>query len=212
MSEAANRERAFRQHWAEPGSRHDRLVRLAKLGLPVLALALLLLLAIAPFGKKGDVSFILDKNKVAEAEERMRVEAARYSGKDNQGRGFAIVADRAIQPSSSEPLVKIEGMSARLDMANGPLTINAPRGSYDLEAQKVSIDGDVKVNGPDGYKLETSDVGVDLRSRTLASDGSVTGAMKLGSFQAGQLNADLGARTVSLSGGARLKIVQGALR
>jgi lipopolysaccharide export system protein LptC len=97
-------------------------------------------------------------------------------------------------------------------MANGPLTINAPRGSYDLEAQKVSIDGDVRVNGPDGYKLETSDVGVDLRSRTLASDGSVTGAMKLGRFQAGQLNADLGARTVSLSGGARLKIVQGALR
>ena len=212
MSEAANRERAVKQHWAEPGSRHDRLVRLAKLGLPVLALALMLLLAIAPFGKKGDVSFILDKNKVAEAEERMRVEAARYSGKDNQGRDFAIIADRAIQPSSSAPLVRIEGMSARLDMANGPLTINAPRGSYDLEAQKVSIDGNVKVSGPDGYKLETSDVGVDLRSRTMASDGRVTGAMKLGKFEAGQLNADLGARTVSLSGGARLKIVQGALR
>jgi lipopolysaccharide export system protein LptC len=36
--------------------------------------------------------------------------------------------------------------------------------------------------------------------------------MRLGSFQAGQLKADLGERTVVLDGGARLKIVQGAVR
>jgi lipopolysaccharide export system protein LptC len=36
--------------------------------------------------------------------------------------------------------------------------------------------------------------------------------MRLGDFQAGQLQADLGSRTVVLNGGARLKIVQGAVR
>jgi lipopolysaccharide export system protein LptC len=36
--------------------------------------------------------------------------------------------------------------------------------------------------------------------------------MRLGSFQAGQLHADLGDRTVVLDGGVRLKIVQGAVR
>ncbi|QNN64930.1 LPS export ABC transporter periplasmic protein LptC [Sphingomonas rhizophila] len=212
MSEAAYRERAVKQHWAEPGSRHDRVVRLAKLGLPVLALALLLLLAIAPFGRKGDVSFILDKNKVDEAEERMRVEAARYSGKDNEGRNFAIVANQAIQPSSSQPVVQIHGMAARLDLANGPLTIQAPQGRYNLETQKVLVDGAVRVAGPDGYRLETSDVGVDLKTRRLSSAGPVQGSMRLGEFSAGHLNADLGSRSVSLTGGARLKIVQGALR
>ena len=33
-----------------------------------------------------------------------------------------------------------------------------------------------------------------------------------GQFQAGHLHADLGERTVTLDGGARLKIVQGAVR
>jgi lipopolysaccharide export system protein LptC len=36
--------------------------------------------------------------------------------------------------------------------------------------------------------------------------------MRLGQFEAGQLKANLGDRTVVLDGGARLKIVQGAVR
>jgi lipopolysaccharide export system protein LptC len=55
-------------------------------------------------------------------------------------------------------------------------------------------------------------VTVDLKERQLASAGPVAGAMRLGQFQAGQLHADLGQRTVVLDHGARLKIVQGAVR
>ena len=212
MSEAATRERAIKQHWAEPGSRHDQLVRIAKLGLPAGVIAVVALLAIAPFDRKGDVSFILDKKKVDEAQERMRVEAARYSGEDNQGRKFTITAERALQQSSDQPVVTIEGMAARLDLANGPLGIAANRGRYDLDAQKVLIDGPVRVAGPDGYRLDTRDVTVDLKARNLASAGPVEGAMRLGQFRAGHLSADLGERRIELSGGARLKIVQGAVR
>lgn len=212
MSDAASRDRAIKQEWAEPGSRHDIVVRYAKLGLPALVLALILLLAVAPFGKKGDVSFILDKNKVDEAEERMRVEVARYSGEDDQGRSFAITANRAIQQSSELPVVVIDGMAARLDLANGPLSIVADHGRYDLDAHTVLVDGPVRVSGPDGYRLETRDVSVDLTKRTLASAGPAEGAMRLGQFSAGHLTADLGARVIALTGGARLKIIQGAIR
>jgi lipopolysaccharide export system protein LptC len=212
MSEAATREREIKQHWAEPGSRHDRVVRLAKLGLPAAVILVIAVLAIAPFDRQGDVSFILDKNKVDEAEERMRVEAARYSGEDNEGRKFTILANRAIQQRSDQPVVTIEGIAASLDLANGPLTIAANRGLYDLDAHKVAVNGPVRVSGPDGYRLETRDVLVDLKARTLASDGAVEGAMRLGRFRAGRLTADLGDRRVALTGGARLKIVQGAVR
>ena len=101
MSDAATRERAIKRQWAEPGSRHDLVVRATKYGLPLLIIALVILLAVAPFDKRSEVSFILDKNKVDEAAERMRVENARYVGKDDKGQSFEIVADRAVQPSSS---------------------------------------------------------------------------------------------------------------
>ena len=212
MSEAADRKQAFKRHWAEPGSRHDLVVRAVKFGLPILIIVLVAILAIAPFEQRGEVSFILDKNEVEQARERMRVEQARYVGEDNRGQKFIIVADRAVQPSSNVPVVTIEGMRARLDLARGPLSLAALKGRYDLEQERMSVDGPIRVVGPDGYELATSDVTVNLDNRTMQSRGAVSGRMPLGEFQAGRLSADLDERTVRLDGRVRLKIEQGAVR
>ena len=212
MSEAAKRDRVGKQHWAVPGSRHDKLVRTAKVVLPSAVGVLVAFLALAPLDRKGDVSFILDKNKVDSAPERMRVEAARYTGLDNKGQKFEIVAQTAVQQKSDVPIVDIVGMAASLGLVRGPVTVEAPRGRYDLGRQQVAIGGAVRVDGADEYHVETRGVTVDLKSRTMRSSGAVAGSMKLGSFSAGRLTADLDERTMVLDGGARLKIVQGAVR
>lgn len=212
MSDAAVQERAFKQDWAVPGSRHDRLIKLAKIGLPSAVGVLVAFLALAPLDREGDVSFILDKNQVDNAPERMRVEEARYVGVDDKGQRFQIVAQRALQQTSDEPIVDIWGMMARLGLAQGPLSIAANKARYDLDAQRVLVQGPVRVTGPDGYQLATSNVLVDLKSRSLQSRDGVSGRMKLGEFQAGRLRANLGERTVILDKGARLKIVQGGVR
>ena len=209
---AETRQHDSKQRWAEPGSAHDWLVKWSKVILPAAVGVLIAILALAPLGKKSDVSFILDKKKVENAPERMRVEQARYVGTDSKGQQFTMIANRAIQRSSDVPVVDISGMSARLNLANGPLLINANQGRYNLDLQRVMIDGQVKVAGADGYRLATRDVTVDLKQQQLASAGPVAGAMRLGQFQAGQLHADLEGRTVVLDHGARLKIVQGAVR
>ena len=212
MADAIARRAPRKNRWAVPGSAHDRLVGFAKVALPSAVGALIAVLALAPLGKHNDVSFILDKKKVQNAQEAMRVEAARYVGTDDKGQQFTMVANRAIQPTSDVPVVDISGMLARLNLAQGPLLVAANRGRYNLDTQKVNVDGPVKVVGGDGYRLVTRDVTVDLKHRQLASAGPVSGGMRLGQFQAGQLKADLGTRTVVLDGGARLKIVQGAVR
>ena len=212
MADSGARRAAGKNRWAVPGSAHDRLVRWAKILLPSAVGALIAILAVAPLGKKTDVSFILDKKKVENAPEQLRVEQAHYTGTDDKGQQFTIVANRAIQPSSDVPVVDISGMFARLNLQQGPLLVAANQGRYNLDTQKVNVDGPVKVVGGDGYRLATRDVTVDLKSRHLASAGPVAGSMRLGEFQAGQLQADLGTRTVVLDHGARLKIVQGAVR
>ena len=212
MAESASRQRFSKQRWAEPGSAHDWLVKWTKVILPSAVGALIAILALAPLGKHSDVSFILDKKKVQNAPEKLRVEQARYIGTDDKGQQFTIVAGKAIQRSSDVPVVDISGMAGRLNLANGPLFINANQGRYNLDTQKVMIDGPVKVAGGDGYQLATRDVTVDLKQHQIASTGPVAGAMRLGQFQAGQMHADLGDRTVVLDHGARLKIIQGAVR
>src|SRR5919198_2871767 len=112
MSEAAIRGRAVKQRWAVPGSLHDRLVRWTKILLPSAVGVLIVVLALAPLEKRSDVSFILDKKKVQNAQERMRVESAHYVGTDNKGQRFEIAANNALQRSSNVPIVDIRGMSA----------------------------------------------------------------------------------------------------
>src|SRR5215213_5368292 len=100
MSDAAAKGREVKQRWAVPGSAHDRLVRWTKIVLPSAVGVLIAVLAVAPLDRKGDVSFILDKKKVENAPERMRVEAARYTGTDDKGQRFFMTANSAIQRSS----------------------------------------------------------------------------------------------------------------
>ena len=212
MSELASHEREVKQRWAVPGSGHDRLVGLSKIALPAAVGVLIAFLALAPLDKQGDVSFILDKNEVENSPERMRVEQARYVGEDNRGQKFLIVAERAVQRSSDAPMVDIWGMLARVGLAQGPVTVQANQGRYNLDQQRVTVPGAVRVAGPEGEHLVTQDVTVDLKKNMLTSDGGVSGRMELGQFQAGRLTANLAERTVVLDGGARLKIEQGAVR
>ena len=212
MASGATRQRPANRRWAEPGSAHDRLVKWTKIGLPAAAGVLLAVLAIAPLDRKGDVSFILDKKKVESAPERMRVEEARYTGTDDKGQMFTIIAGRAVQPSSDTPIVDINDMYARLNLQQGPLVIAAGQGRYNLDTQQVAVIGPINVQGADGWQLKTEDVTVDLKQRKLASHGPAVGQMRLGQFRANQIRADLGTHTVVLDGGARLKITQGAVR
>ena len=72
MSELAERERVRKQGWAAPGGTHDVLVRFLKVALPAAIGVLLAYLALAPLSKTQEISFILDKNKVEVAKERIR--------------------------------------------------------------------------------------------------------------------------------------------
>ena len=209
MSEAALREREVKRHWAEPGSKHDALVKSAKVVLPSAVGVLVAFLLMAPLTNRGEVSFILDKNQVDTAPERMRIEAARYNGKDDKGQAFEISAQRAIQQSSDQPIVDIGGMMARLALAKGPAQIQANRARYNLDEQSVVVPGAVRVSGPEGEQLLTRDVGIDLKSRMVASRGPAVARMPVGQFRAGRLQADLGERVVAANGGVSGKVELG---
>src|SRR5690349_11410286 len=146
-----------------------------------------------------------------EGAKRARAEA-RYTGTDDKGQLFTIIAGRAVQPSSDTPIVDINDMYARLNLQQGPLVIAAGQGRYNLDTQQVAVIGPINVQGADGWHLRTEDVTVDLKQRKLASHGPAVGQMRLGQFRANQIRADLGTHTVVLDGGARLKITQGAVR
>lgn len=212
MSELAERERVVKRGWAAPGGFHDHFIRFLKIAMPALIGVVLAFLAFAPLEEKQEVSFVLDKNKVEQAEERMKVQSAQYRGQDNLGRPFILNARSALQESSADPVVQIRDMSAQIQLDSGPARLRALSARYNMDSDQIDVIGPIVLTGADGYRLGTSDVWVDLRERTLASQGAVQGQLPLGRFTAQRLQADLDQRRVVLSGRARLHIEQNALR
>jgi lipopolysaccharide export system protein LptC len=207
VSEAAVSVRSARQIWAAPGSSHDRVIGVLRLVLPVLIGVLAAFLVMMPLAGSGDVSFLLDKNKVEVAKERLRIQAATYRGEDGKGQPFQLTAGSAIQKSSAEPIVQLNQLAATILLADGPARVVANHGRYNIDSQQVMLDGPLRFNATGGYQLDTNDATVDLKTRKMQSGGAVTGTVPQGTFSASRLTADLENHVVTLDGNARLRIV-----
>lgn len=212
MSVEADVVRSQRQVWAASGGSHDRLMRLLKLALPAAVGALMAVLLFSPFGSRSEIGFLLAKDAIEVSPQRMRVEAARYSGTDSSGRAFTVTAANAVQRSTTDPVVRMEQLSAMMVMADGPATFAADSARYDPRDERINVDGPLRFVAADGYRIDTGNVAVDLNSQSLSSSSPVSGTLPIGTFRADRISADLQSRTVRLSGNARLRINQGVIR
>lgn len=212
MTAAADQIRSKRQRLAAPGGAHDRLVKFLAVVLPAAIGVVAAMMVITPLSPRGEISFLLDRNKVAIAEDRVRVDSALYRGLDDRGRPFSIRAGKAWQRVSTEPVVRMRELVGSLLLRDGPARLEAPQGRYDFEQQLVEVDGQVRFTAADGYRLMARGVNIDLAARRVVGSGGIEGAVPAGTFSADTIRADLDERTVSLNGNARLRMAPGELR
>ncbi|MEO0698423.1 MAG: LPS export ABC transporter periplasmic protein LptC [Pseudomonadota bacterium] len=204
--------RSRRQHAAAPGGSHDKLVGLLTRVLPVGVGIMAALMVITPLSPRGEVSFLLDRNKVAMIDERLSVDNAMYRGRDDRGRPFSITAGEAVQRSSAEGLVRMDDMIAQLLLPDGPARLTANGGVYDIDAEQVAVDGPVRLNAADGYEMTANGVSLSLERREMVGDKGVQGEIPAGTFSARSMRADLSSRTLTLEGEARLTMIPGRVR
>jgi lipopolysaccharide export system protein LptC len=212
MTQLADEIRDRRKAFALPGGAHDRLIHRLNVILPAAVGVVAALMIITPLSPRGEVSFLLDRNKVEVAKDRLRVDNAMYRGEDNKGRPFSLIAGEALQRSVTVPVVQLSNLSARMLLDEGPAVLQAAGGNYNIDAERVAIDGVVRFTAADGYRMTASGVSIDMPTRRIVGTGRVEGAIPAGTFSADRIEADLNARTISLDGNARLRMAPGKLR
>ena len=204
MTETADQIRDKRQHWAAPGGWHDRKVRILAVWLPGAVGVVLAAMIIGPLFARREISFLLDRNKVALTQERLRVANAMYRGIDGEGRPFTVTADNAVQTSIREPVVKMDKLAARLRMSDGPAELIAQNGAYNYQAETIAVVGPVVFTAADGYRITTQNVSIDLKQRRIGGTGGVSGSVPAGTFRADRVSADLEQRVITLDGNVRM--------
>ena len=212
MTAAADRKRRRRQKFATPGGFHDRLVSFLAKALPAGIGVVAAVMILSPLSPRGEVSFLLDRNKVAVTGNRVAVNDASYRGQDAKGRPFRVTAGDAVQVSAAVPVVSMRELVARMLLADGPAMLRAPEGEYNYRTERVTSDKPITFTAADGYRMVAQNVAIDLDTRRAVGSGGVSGAVPSGTFTAGSITADLEARTVTLDGRARMRMVPGKLR
>lgn len=212
MTAQADLIRDRRRTFATPGGSHDRLVGFLSKALPVAIGVVAAVLILSPLSPRGEVSFLLDRNKVAVTNERIAVDQAMYRGQDDKGRTFQVTAGTAVQSAAAVPVIELRQLAARMQLSGGPAEIHAPQGRYNYDTGQIAVDGPVNFTASDGYRMTTRNVAIDLKTHKAVGSGGVSGAVSTGTFQADRMTADLGARTVTLEGGARLRMTPGSLK
>ena len=212
MTVQADQIRSKRRRFANPGGSHDKLVRTLAVALPAGIGVLAAIMVFSPLSPRGEVSFLLDRNKVAVVDDRLRVDRAMYRGADDKGRPFSITAGSAVQHTAANPVVMMRELVARMLLTQGPAVPSANSGAYDMDAQKMRIFGPVMFATADGYKMTAQDMDIDVEKQRMASRGRVSGEVPAGTFTADRIVSDLNERTVTLDGNAKLRMTPGRMR
>lgn len=196
-----------RQRAALPGSGLDGRVRLLKRLLPLAAAVVLAAVIALTLRARDETSFVLARDRVGSAPERLRVLGATYRGADARGRPFSVRAGSAVQRSSATPVVEIARLTADIALDGGPARITAPSGRFEIEADRLVVDGPVAITQA-RYRIDSGQLAIDLARQTAVSQTSVTGATPLGTFEAARMSADVPGERIVLDGGARLRIAR----
>jgi len=197
---------------ALPGGAHDRLVGFLAKALPAAIGLVAAVMVLAPLTPRGEISFLLDRNKVAVTQERVKVSDAAYLGQDAKGRQFEVTAGTAVQQSAQTPVVNMQNLNARLNLSDGPANIKAPQGAYNFDTDTIDVQGPVDFSAADGYKMQTQNVAIDIKKQRAVGSGGVSGSVPTGTFSAQNIIADLDNRTLTLQGNARLRMTPGKVR
>ena len=180
----APRPGAARQPFA--GRRYSRFVYLTKLALPIVACALLLLVAVWPRLQTvfETVRFPAPHIDLSEARD-LHMAKARYTGLDRNNRPFTITAELARQKPDLHGLVTLEKPKGDLTTAAGNwLELSANTGLYQQQQQLLDLFGQVALFQDKGNEFHSTTAHIDMAAGTAEGDDPTTGQGPFGNVTA----------------------------
>ncbi len=173
-----------------PFRRRSRVVALLKVLLPLTALGLLSTVFL--LAREGGRLTALPYSELDALAQGPRMGGARLAGVAQDGTTLALTADRVMPVAGRTDLFALS--APRLDteaLDGGTARIEAEGGEVEPGAQRLRLEGGVRVETSAGYRLETPAVEADLALGTLEA-APVTGRGPLGEIEAGAMTLSQG--------------------
>lgn len=162
------------------GAKYSRFVRMMKVMLPLLATALIGLVAAWPSFR--------DVTSSGKLQDRGQTEVvnARFFGRDRNNRPYSVTSIAAIQDSQQPSVVNLTKPTAEFTQASGSwVTMEALRGRYNQEDGRLVLIDNVHILRDDGLEFSTSVAEADTKAGTAWGNQKVVGQGPTGEIRAG---------------------------
>lgn len=201
---------ADRLRWLKPdpnafaGVGSSKHVKFARVILPSVAALLLLGTVIwAQLSPQTEVKEATDLTNV-----QNKLEAARFTSVDDQGRPFVIEADQVTQQNPSTMTATLAQPKGEVTLEEGDiLSVKAKEGVYDHPNQKLELKGDVVMDRNQDMTFTTSEMNVDLKTKSAVGHAPISGSGKDGTeLEAQGVTMGPGGKIITFQGPARLTL------
>ncbi|MEC9432264.1 MAG: LPS export ABC transporter periplasmic protein LptC [Pseudomonadota bacterium] len=184
---------------------YSRLVRWLKIGLPLLALALLSSLFLIPQDKVFEGGLVYSTADLISLGEGLQVTNPRIEGATAAGEPFVVEADSATPDGPDPSLVELARVRGAFEQGAGEaareIRLTAETGRLRPREQALSLSGAVRLETSDGYVVTTDRVSADLRAGRAEAPGPVRAEGPQGSIEAGSFRAERGPHGAGAAGG-----------
>lgn len=156
---------------------HTLIVKLMRVGLPLIAVGLMAVIIIWPQ---------FDKRIVPLTQEQIATEIGDNIGKnellnpvynttDANQNPVKVTADKAIVSQNNQSLIRLEKPNANFKTNGGEaLQVESLQGTYDEKAEKLYLQDDVKITHEKNYTLNAQELRVNIKTQEAFSDKDVT--------------------------------------
>ena len=199
---------SFRRERPRYSPLSGRFVGIAKVLLPTIAAALIVIVVIWPELSEQENRFRLGPARIDRSEaENLRMLNARFTGVDASRRPFTVTADSADQSDAKSASIVLDAPKADILLSNGAwVALTATNGSFNREQQILELTGNVNLFHDSGYEFHTQNAVFDLTAGAATGTEPVEGQGPFGHLQAEGFRIYNRGERVEFTGKAKLTI------
>ena len=188
-------------------ARHSRNVRVLKVALPVLAVAMAGVFIFQSY-RLTPPAVEIKADATAVSEGKLVMSNPTLQGFTEENQPYTMSALRAVQDIANEAVLELEGIAATLPIgADTSATIDAPTGVFDRTANTLDINSKINIKTSDGAVATLNSAHVDIAAGRMTTDQPVEITYKDASINSDTLSVEKNGKLVVFEKRVRVHIV-----
>lgn len=188
-------------------ARHSRNVRILKIVLPSLAVAMATVFVFQSYRSTPPaVDIKADSSAVSDG--KLVMANPKLEGFTEENRPYSMSALRAVQDIANEAVVELEGIAATLPIDEKiSATIETARGIFDRNSNTLDVNTEINIKTSDGAVAKLTSARIDIASGRMSTDKPVEIHYKGASINSDALSVEENGKLVVFENRVRVHIV-----